>query len=224
MNKSENHDHRISNRMTRRAAVVGLLQLGFAGALALRMRNLQIEEAEQFRLLAEENRINVRLISPSRGEIYDRNGIILARNEPSYRITLIEEDAGDVERVLGKLAQLVPMSSEDLERTYAELDRNPSFLPVTVVDRVTWEDVSRVAINTPVLPGITPEVGLSRYYPLADNFTHVVGYVGPVSTRDLERHQNPDPLLKIPRRLGNPVLKPALKTNCAVVLEPDKSK
>ena len=126
-----------------RAAVVGLLQLGFAGALALRMRNLQIEEAEQFRLLAEENRINVRLISPSRGEIYDRNGIILARNEPSYRITLIEEDAGDVERVLGKLAQLVPMSSEDLERTYAELDRNPSFLPVTVVDRVTWEDVSR---------------------------------------------------------------------------------
>ena len=199
MNKSEKHDHRISNRMTRRAAVVGLLQLGFAGALALRMRNLQIEEAEQFRLLAEENRINVRLISPSRGEIYDRNGIILARNEPSYRITLIEEDAGDVERVLGKLAQLVPMSSEDLERTYAELDRNPSFLPVTVVDRVTWEDVSRVAINTPVLPGITPEVGLSRYYPLADNFTHVVGYVGPVSTRDLERHQNPDPLLKIPR-------------------------
>jgi len=163
------------------------------------MKYLQIDQADQFRLLADENRINIRLIPPHRGEIYDRHGIILAENEPSYRITLVKEDAGDIEAVLANLSKLVPLSQEDIERTFGELKRSAPFLPVTVTDRVSWDDVSRVAVNTPALPGITPEVGLSRRYPLANNFTHIIGYVGPVSSRDLEKHASPDPLLKIPR-------------------------
>lgn len=195
----EPHSTRNWKRLTRRSLVLGSLQLSFAGVLALRMKHLQIEQADQFRLLADENRINIRLVPPKRGEIYDRNGIILAENEPSYRITLVKEDAGDVKTVLENLSKLVPISREELERTVSELNRSASFLPVTVTDRVTWDDVSRVAINTPALPGITPEVGLSRRYPLSENFTHLIGYVGPVSSHDLEKRQSPDPLLKIPR-------------------------
>lgn len=195
----EPHTTRNWKRLTRRSLILGSLQLSFAGVLALRMKHLQIEQADQFRLLADENRINIRLVPPKRGEIYDRNGIILAENEPSYRITLVKEDAGNVEAVLANLSKLVPLSREDIERTFGELDRSAPFLPVTVTDRATWDDVSRVAINTPALPGITPEVGLSRRYPLSENFTHLIGYVGPVSSRDLEQRQSPDPLLKISR-------------------------
>ncbi len=185
--------------LNRRSLVVGALQLGFAGALAARLRHLQIIQADQYRLLADENRINIRLIAPERGEIYDRNGVFLARNEQSYRITLVKEDAGDVRELLLQLAQLVTLSADDIERSVLETQRSAPFLPVTIIDRVSWEDIAKVAINAPSLPGITPEVGLSRHYPLGPNFAHIVGYVGPVSDRDLNRAEDPDPLLRIPR-------------------------
>ncbi|MGB1565907.1 MAG: penicillin-binding protein 2, partial [Paracoccaceae bacterium] len=95
--------------------------------------------------------------------------------------------------------QLVTLSPEDIERSVLETQRSAPFLPVTIIDRVSWEDIAKVAINAPSLPGITPEVGLSRHYPLGPNFAHIVGYVGPVSDRDLNRAEDPDPLLRIPR-------------------------
>jgi len=79
------------------------------------------------------------------------------------------------------------------------MKRSAPFLPVTIADRISWEELSRVAANAPALPGVTPEVGLSRRYPLGAPFAHVAGYVGPVSQRDLERIEDPDQLLRIPR-------------------------
>ncbi|SEO19749.1 peptidoglycan glycosyltransferase [Salinihabitans flavidus] len=186
-------------RITRRALVLGGAQVGFAGLLGLRMRYLQVEQADQFRLLAEENRINIRLIAPARGEIFDRKGVRLAANEPSYRITLVREDAGDVETVIDRLSRLIELDEDELNRAMTEMRRSPPFLPVTLADRVSWEEMSRVAVNTPALPGITPEVGLSRRYPMKCDFAHVIGYVGPISDYDLSRLENPDQLLRIPR-------------------------
>ncbi len=73
------------------------------------------------------------------------------------------------------------------------------FVPVTIVDRLSWEDISRVTVNAPALPGITAEVGLSRFYPQGADMAHVVGYVGPVSDYDLSRIEDRDPLLQIPK-------------------------
>lgn len=189
-----------SNRkLTRRALIVGGMQAGFMGLLALRMRYMQVEEADKFRLLAEENRVNIRLIPPARGEIFDRNGIAIAVNDPAYRITLTREDAGDVDLVLDRLQSLVSLDPEDLERARTELKRTQPFLPVTIADQVSWEDVTKIAVNAPALPGVTPEVGLTRAYPQRADFAHVVGYVGPVSDYDLSKLEAPDQLLLIPR-------------------------
>lgn len=185
--------------MTRRVALLGGLQLAFVGALGLRMRYMQVEQADQFRLLAEENRINIRLIPPARGEIFDRNGQVLARNSPSYRIVIVREDAGDVDKVIADLSQLVELDEEDLNRALTEMRRSAPFLPVTVADQVTWDDISRVAVNAPALPGLTPEVGLTRVYPRGADLAHVVGYVGPVSDYDLSQITDPQPVLRIPR-------------------------
>jgi penicillin-binding protein 2 len=184
---------------SRRALLLGGAQVLFAGGLAMRMRYLQVDQADQFRLLAEENRINIRLIPPARGEIFDRNGIVLAQNTPSYRISIVREDAGDVDAVIAKLQTLLKLDPEDLERARAEMRRSPPFLPVTLADQIGWHEISKVAVNAPALPGITPEVGLTRVYPQQDDFAHVVGYVGPVSDYDLNQIEDPEPILRIPR-------------------------
>lgn len=186
-------------KLSRRALLLGGVQLGFVGVLGLRMRHLQVNQSDQYRMLAEENRINIRLLPPARGEIFDRNGVPLARNQPSYRITIVREDVGDIDTAIERLSTLVELNDDALNRAMSEMKRSAPFFPVTVVDHVSWDEMSRVAVNAPALPGVTPEVGLSRQYPMSGDFAHVVGYVGPVSDYDLSKIDNPDQLLRIPR-------------------------
>jgi len=188
-----------ARRVNRRALVIGAVQLGVVGALGFRMQSMQIEQADQFRLLAEENRINIRLIPPARGLIFDLNGLPIAANEQNYRVVMVREDAGDVGEVLERLTKIVPLDPESLARAMEEMNRRSPFVPVTIADRLSWDDVARVNINAPALPGITAEVGLSRLYPWGADMGHVVGYVGPVSDYDLSRIDDKDPLLQIPK-------------------------
>ncbi|MEH7827153.1 penicillin-binding protein 2 [Gemmobacter denitrificans] len=183
----------------RRALLMGGAMAGFVAVLGARMRYLQIDQADQFKLLAEENRINIRLIPPARGLIFDRNGKLIAGNEQNYRIVITREDAGDVELVLKRLSQLIPLTQDEIDKTLKEVERRSSFVPIIVADRLSWEEFSKIALNAPSLPGVTPEVGLSRVYPRDTDFAHVVGYVGPVSEKDLEGIENPDPVLQIPK-------------------------
>ena len=186
-------------RITRRGLILGGLQTGVLGVLALRMRFMQVEQADQFRLLADENRINIQLIPPTRGRIFDRNGAIIADNVPSYRITIVREQAGNVDEVIARLAQLIELNPDELERARRDLRELRGDTPVTVADRVSWSALSRVAVNAPALPGVLPEVGLSRRYPAQGDYAHVIGYVGPVSERDLENTDAPEQLLRLPR-------------------------
>ena len=185
--------------ITRRAFVLGAAQAAFIGVLGLRMRHMQVNEADKFRMLAEENRINIRLVPPERGMIFDRNGVLIAGNEQNYSIVVVREDAGDIQETIDSLTRLVAIDPDDLARSVKELERRSPFVPVTIADRLSWEEFSRVAVNAPALPGVTPEVGLSRFYPLEADFAHVVGYVGPVSDFDLSKITDPDPLLQIPK-------------------------
>ena len=186
-------------KLSRRGLILGGLQVVFIACLATRMRKLQIEEASEYRLLADENRINIRLIAPSRGEVYDRNGKIVARNEQSFRITIVKEDAGDIEQTLYSLSNLIKISQTDATRVIEEIGRSAPFLPVTVRDQLSFDEIARIAANTPNLPGVSVEQGLSRIYPSFESYAHVVGYVGPVSDNDLKRGNESNPLLKIPR-------------------------
>lgn len=199
MKRTPRETEESARRISRRALVLGGAQLGFVGLLGLRMRYMQVDQADQFRMLAEENRINMRLLPPARGLIFDRDGVPIAENDQNYRVVIVREDAGDVEAVLAELRKVVPLSDEDIARTLKEVNRRSSFVPVTVADRLRWEDLAKVAVNAPALPGIRPEVGLSRNYPLGQDFAHIVGYVGPVSDYDLSKLNDTDPLLQIPK-------------------------
>jgi penicillin-binding protein 2 len=185
--------------ITRRGLFLGGSMAAFMAVLGARMRYMQVDQADEFRLLAEENRVNIRLIPPARGLILDRNGKLIAGNEQNYRVVITREDAGDVPNVLARLSHVIPLLPDEVEKALAEVERSSPFVPIIVKDRLPWEDFSRVALNAPSLPGVNPEVGLSRIYPLVGDFSHVVGYVGPVSEKDLEGVENPDPILTIPK-------------------------
>lgn len=196
-------DAELAEGVTRRALLLSAGMGAMVAALGVRMHRLGVSQADAFRLLAEENRINIRLLPPARGQIFDRNGVLIVGNEQNYRIVITKEDAakadGGVEAVLARLRQIIPMSDDDVEAALKAMNRNSPFVPIPVAERLSWQDFSEVAINSPALPGVSPEVGLSRSYPMGGDFAHVVGYVGPISEKDLEGIENPDPLLLIPR-------------------------
>src|SRR3989338_3681002 len=133
--------------VTRRALFMGGCMAAMVAALGGRMRYLGIEQADEFKLLAEENRINIRLIPPARGLIQDRNGKLIAGNEQNYRVVITREDAGDVEAVLNRLSLIIPITAEDMAETLKDVERNSPFVPVTVADRLNWDDFSKIAVN-----------------------------------------------------------------------------
>lgn len=182
--------------------MLGGFQISVAATLAGRLRSMQVDEAENYRMLAEENRIKLELLPPARGMIFDRAGRPLATNEQNYRIVMTRADAKDVAETLNTLRQIVPLTEADIAAAIEELESRSPFVPVTIADRLGWDDVARVSLNAPALPGITAEVGQSRLYPRGADMAHVVGYVGPVSDYDLTRGylaNDDDPLLEIPR-------------------------
>lgn len=200
MRRSPKETEESARGVTRRGLIIGGGMAAVFGVLLLRMRHMQVEQAGQFRMLAEQNRIKVRLIAPQRGLIMDRNGVLIAENGQNYRAVIVREDTDDLQGVLNRLTRIVPMSDADMERMMKEIMRHRPFVPITVADQLPWEQFSQIAMNAPALPGITPEMGLSRYYPFGPDFAHALGYVGPVSERDLEGLEDPDPVLvQIPK-------------------------
>ncbi|MGB3456798.1 MAG: penicillin-binding protein 2, partial [Litorimonas sp.] len=187
--------------MTRRTAVLGAGGLGVFGILAGRLYQLQIEEAENYLALSEDNRFNYRTVVPSRGIIRDRHGEPLAANTLDYQIELIAEQVDDLDLTLSQLSDVISLTEGEIERIKRDVSRKPGFVPVTVRDHVDWEDFAALNMRAHALPGVTPRAGEGRTYPDDGLFTHVTGYVGKANDRDVERDD--DPLLLQPAfRLG----------------------
>jgi penicillin-binding protein 2 len=180
--------------LTRRAALLAGGQLMLLGSLVGRMYYLQVIEAQRYKVLAEENRINLRLLAPRRGRVLDRFGVPLATNDQNYRIVLVAEQAGDIESTLSAIGTLIPLGDAERHKVLRDVKRKHSFVPVVVRENLTWDEVSRIEVNINELPGVNIEVGLSRFYPFADRASHVVGYVAPVSMEELTG----DPIMELP--------------------------
>ncbi len=186
---------------TRRALVVGAAQLAAFGALVGRLWQLQVRDGQRYAELARDNRVAIRFLAPPRGRIFDRRGRPLAINVPTYRVRLVRERTPDLETTLARLARILPLPPHRLAEVRRQaLDRRP-FVPVTIRDDLSWEELARVAVRLPELPGLILESALLRDYPHGAILAHILGYVGPVDKDDLRR--DPDPLLRLPEfRLG----------------------
>ena len=181
-------DHEKDGRLIRKRALVGaVLVLMLTSVLLARLYYLQVVQFEYHTTLAENNRIHVQPIPPSRGLIYDRNGVIIADNRPSFSLTLTRERAGDWLQVLDVIVDVLELEPDDralFERRVRQ-GRRP-FEPVPVLFELSEEQIARIAVNQFRLPGVEVSAQLVRHYPLGEHFAHSVGYVGRINEKELK--------------------------------------
>lgn len=161
-----------------------LLSLG----LLARMYWLQVIQYEHHSTLSENNRVHVQPIPPGRGRIYDRNGVVLAENRPSFSLNVTRERTPDLDATFDLLQSLLQLSDEDIEQLHKRLlqARRP-FEAVPVMFGLTEDQIARIAVNQFRLPGIEVQASFVRHYPLAEHFAHAVGYVGRINEAEIKR-------------------------------------
>ncbi|MFA6280787.1 MAG: penicillin-binding protein 2 [Bdellovibrionales bacterium] len=173
-----------SRLFTRRAVLIGAAQVGLFSLLLGRLYYLQILQKTKFTMLAEDNRISLRLIPPPRGQILDRTGSPLAVNQKNYRLVLLPEQVSNLRDLLDKIGLLVEVTEADRKKIEREFKNLGGLNAVLVHDNLTWDQVSALSLNSPSLMGTEIEVGEVRTYPYTVMTSHIVGYVGPVSQND----------------------------------------
>lgn len=179
---------------TRRAFIIGALQGCALSVLSLRLGWLQIAEGEKYRTLAENNRISMKIIPPSRGQIVDRFGVPLATNLQNFQVLITPEETKDFEKTIKDLQKYISIHESNIRKAKRQLKKNPSYVPVEIRNKLNWDEVSQVELNLAKLPGVSIQAGDLRSYPYKEATGHIVGYVGRVSEEDM----NGDPLLSMP--------------------------
>jgi penicillin-binding protein 2 len=194
---------------TRRALILGGSQGILLTSLVSRLYYLQVSSSDHYRTLSDKNRIHSRLIAPSRGQILDRTGKILATHHNAYRAIVIRDQATDLPQLLKSVQSMLGLDDQDMNRIAQELKRKPRFVPVTLKEGLSWDEVTRLELYLPDLTGMSVEQGQNRFYPFGLETCHCVGFVGTVSENDLDG----DPLLELPgARIGKSGLEKACES------------
>ncbi|MBC7634328.1 MAG: penicillin-binding protein 2 [Acetobacteraceae bacterium] len=179
---------------TRRALMIGGVQIAALGVLAAKLYRVQVVEGDRYATLADSNRISARLLAPPRGRLLDRTGTVVAGNRLNWRALLVAEQSGDVAATLDRFAAIVPFADHDRARVERELRRHRRFIPIILREFLTWQEMARVEVHAPDLPGVLVDVGTTREYLFGSSLAHIVGYVAPPAEQDA----SDDPVLALP--------------------------
>ena len=187
----------LDKKFGRRSFLIGTSQLILVGLLIRQIRQIQLNESEKYRLLAEENRIDIEILPPLRGVIFDKKGTILAKNKENYRIKILRDKNINLPNVMENLSKLINISEERKIEIIKKLEKKRSNSSIIIAENLSWIEFKHVLVNLPSLPGIVPEVDLKRFYTKKELLAHLLGYVGVISRKDLKRISTDDPILQI---------------------------
>lgn len=181
-------DHEKDARLVRKRVVVGAVAIMLlVCVLIARLYYLQIIQYDYHSTLSENNRVHVQPIPPTRGLIFDRNGVIVADNRPSFSLSMTRERAGNWQEVLDTIVEVLELTADDraLFEKRMRQGRRP-FEPVPILFELNEEQIARVAVNQFRLPGVEVVAQLVRHYPQGAHFAHSVGYVGRINEKELK--------------------------------------
>lgn len=169
-----------------RLLILVLFVVGLTGLLVYRMVNLQVIQHDRYTNLAQNNRVRISPITPARGLIYDRRGVLVADNQPSFSLDIIPEQVEDLPNTLSLLSEIVEISDDELADFEKTRRRTPVFRSIPLVLSLTEEELARFYVEQFRFPGVSVQARLNRYYPHGDLFGHVLGYVGRINEKELK--------------------------------------
>ncbi|MEP1596519.1 MAG: penicillin-binding transpeptidase domain-containing protein, partial [Halieaceae bacterium] len=176
--------HREARVYGARTVTAILLVCGLLAIITVRYYSLQITNYETYQTQSERNRVQLQPLPPKRGLIYDRNGVLLADNRPSYILSVVRERVEDLDATLAELAALLPVSESDLENFQKKVKRSRPYEAVPLRFRLTEDERARLAVNRHRLPGVVVDAQLLRHYPHGELFSHALGYVGRINEQE----------------------------------------
>ena len=165
------------------AVVIGLMTLVLLGRLAL----LQVVRYDQYRMLAEVNRARVEPIPANRGLIVDRNGLVLAENQPSYQLELVREEVKDLDATIQGLVSIGVIPEDQVPDVVRDVRARRAFEAVAIQRRLTDEQIATFFVHRHQFPGVDIRSRSTRHYPHGSLAVHALGYVGTISESDLVR-------------------------------------
>ena len=181
-------DHEKDARLVRSRVVVGaIVVVALICALIVRLYYLQVVQYEYHSTLSENNRVHVRPLPPPRGLIFDRNGVVIADNRPSFSLTMTRERSKGWQQELDVVVEILELTPEDraLFEKRMKQGRRP-FEPVPILFELNEEQIARIAVNQFRLPGVEVVAQLVRHYPQGAHFAHSVGYMGRINEKELK--------------------------------------
>ncbi len=182
------HDHTAeSNLFMRRSLVAFIAVVIMIGILITNLYHLQVQLHDTYKTRSNDNRIKVLPIAPNRGLIYDRNGILLAENRPSYALEIVPEKIKDMDKLLDELATIIDISADHREDFLKDVRHNRRFKSIALKSNLNPKEVAEFSVNQHKFDGVSIEARLTRHYPHADDLTHVLGYVGKINKKDLQK-------------------------------------
>lgn len=178
-------DYQETRLVQRRLIVAAVIVLVLMSIVLGRLYVLQVVEHDHFSTLSNSNRVRLKALPPTRGLIYDRNGIVLADNLPAYRLEIIREEVEELDKTLEGLKQLVEISDLDVKKFNLASKRRRPFESVPLLFNLSDDEVARLAVNLHQFQGVEINARLTRNYPLGKHAVHALGYVARIDERDL---------------------------------------
>ncbi len=174
-------------RFRRRLSVAAGFVLICFFLLLLRFVWLQVIQYQYYKTRAEENRIALVPVVPNRGLIVDRNGTVLARNYSAYTLEITPSRVPDLEATIDELAKIIDIQTKDRKRFKKSLEESKNFESLPIRNRLSDEEVAKFIAHRYRFPGVDIKARLFRQYPFGEFASHLLGYIGRVTDRDLEK-------------------------------------
>lgn len=170
-----------------RCAAALIIVLFFALVLVIRLAFLQIKDHRFYSTLSRHNLLNLIPIEPNRGLIFDRNGVLLAKNIPTFILSIIPNSVHNLHGTIKKLNTIIPITPDDIKQFHHILYQYRPYQPVPLKLKLTQDEVAKFYVNQYRFPGAMIQTRMMRYYPLANVMSDVVGYVGRINQRELQQ-------------------------------------
>ena len=182
--KDHFHETQMFNQ---RVLIAGIVMVVLLLLLLSRLVYLQITNQKHYATLSDNNRVSIRPIPPTRGLIFDRNGILLAQNLPSFTLEIVVEHVDDLNKTLEHLGQLISISEDDLKQFHKDRRKKRRFEGIPLRYRLNDDEVAKISVQQDNLPGVSINAQLSRHYPQGKLASHAVGYVSRINERELRK-------------------------------------